>query len=165
MSLQHSDSNDTKFRIYSDYFTIQYPQLVMDETGRMNPKADTPMLNFDQLKDLLLSKDLSRMAELEWIEKGPVRFLDDSVDMWGNKVGFCSWPRSGNSFLKKFLEQITGLTTGGEMKQDLTLQCVGMMGEGHAANNRVLFTKTHHPIPIKQGSGENIKCAAPTVNR
>ena len=51
------------------------------------------------------------------------------------------------------------------MKQDLTLQCVGMMGEGHAANNRVLFTKTHHPIPVKFSKGENHKCAAPTVNR
>jgi hypothetical protein len=37
------------------------------------------------MKDLLLSKDLSRLRELDWIEEngGTFRFLDQSVKMDG----------------------------------------------------------------------------------
>ena len=73
------------------------------------------MVNFDQLRDLYLSKDLSRMAELEWLSKGPARFFDNKVDLTGNRIGMASFPRSGNSFLRKFLESIFGITTGGEL--------------------------------------------------
>jgi hypothetical protein len=41
--------------------------------------------------------------------------------MEGNKIGLASFPRSGNSFLRKFLEQITGITTGGEIRMDIAL--------------------------------------------
>ena len=111
-----------------------------------------------------MSKDLSRVRELEWIANEPVRFLDDSVDMNGNKVGLTSFPRSGNSFMKKFLEQITGITTGCEIKRDITLQCAGLMGEGHSADNRVWISKSHHPIAFKRHKTDTF-CDPMPVNR
>lgn len=101
-------------------------------------------MNFNWLKDILLSKDLSRQQELAWIGKES-RFLDGTVDMAGNNVGFCSYPRSGNTVIKKFIEQITGVVTGGEIKHDVYLYVHGMFGEGHACDNMVWVTKTHAP--------------------
>lgn len=102
--MQHTDDNPTGFRLMSDYMTHKYPQLVMDAEGVLHPKADAPVVNFYQLKELLLSKDLSRLRELDWISQEQNRFLDNTVDMTGNRVGLDSFPRSGNSFLRKFLE-------------------------------------------------------------
>jgi hypothetical protein len=106
-------------------------------------------VNYTELKDILLSKDLSRVDDLQWTSLGP-RFLDGKVDMTGNNIGFCSYPRSGNTFMKKFIEQVTGVVTGGEIRHDLHLYVYGLFGEGHACDNRVWLTKTHHPGGIHQ---------------
>ena len=101
-----------------------------------------------------MSKDLKRVKELDWIDeirtglggKITARFLDGEVDMQGNKVALCSYPRSGNSLTRKLLEQISGIATGCESKSDLTLQMVGMVGESHSGSDRIWVTKTHHPL-------------------
>ena len=52
-------------RLYSDFMTMMYPQCILSkETGILTPKNDTPTINFNYLKELLLSKDLSRVHEL-----------------------------------------------------------------------------------------------------
>ena len=79
------------------------------------PKEGTPKVKFSWLKDLLLSKDLSREMELNWIDPEGYRFLDKSEDMFGNMVAFQSFPRCGNTFLRRFLENITGVYTGADM--------------------------------------------------
>ena len=38
--------------------------------------------------------------------------------MNGNRVAFTSYPRSGNSFLRKILEQVTGVFTGSDLSLD-----------------------------------------------
>ena len=93
---------------------------------------------------------MNRVKELDFIANEQQKFLDAKVGMWGNKVGLASFPRSGNSFIRKFLEQITGITTGNEMTfGDPAYQNVGLIGEGHAANDRVWITKTHHPMEVQ----------------
>ena len=68
LEMQHTDDNQTKFRLYSDYFTYKYPQCDLDrQTGILHPKANTPVVNFNELKEILLSKDLNRVRELDWI--------------------------------------------------------------------------------------------------
>ena len=39
-------------------------------------------------------------------------FLDATVDLSGDRVAFQSFVRSGNTFLRKYLESITGVYTG-----------------------------------------------------
>ena len=99
------------------------------------------------MKDLLLSKDLSRIKELDWISEngGTFRFLDNKVDMDGNRVSFVSFPRSGNSFLRRFIEMITGVVTGSDIGLEITfnLQVCGLMGEGHCNEDNVWITKSH----------------------
>ena len=74
---------------------------------------------FNQLKELLLSQDLSRYGELDWIDSQGLRFLDGS-DLGCNKVAFQSFPRSGNTMLRNYFESITGIFTGSDMPLDLT---------------------------------------------
>ena len=85
------------------------------------PKSDTPTVNLKQLKEILLSKDLSRDRELDWIANGEIRFLDGE-DIDGEKVCFQSFPRSGNTMLRKFLEVVTGVHTGSDRPLDFTQQ-------------------------------------------
>lgn len=55
------------------------------------------------------------MAEYESLISGKTKFLDSEVSMIGNRVAFASYPRTGNSFLRKILENITGVFTGSDM--------------------------------------------------
>ena len=65
------------------------------------------------------------------------RFLDGSVDMTGNRVALQSFCRSGNTFLRRFVEQITGVYTGSDMSIEYTFfeAMMGLAGEGHVNNN------------------------------
>jgi hypothetical protein len=59
-----------------------------------------------------------------------------------------SWPRTGNSFFRRFIELCTGVYTGSDMKLAMTLplQMGGMLGEQHVGSNSVWITKTHAPM-------------------
>jgi hypothetical protein len=46
---------------------------------------------------------------------GENKFLDSKVDMTGNRVCFTSFPRTGNTFLRKIIETVTGVFTGSDM--------------------------------------------------
>lgn len=124
-----------------------FPGYIVDERMRVRPGPTTPVLNWNHMKDLLLSKDLSRVKELDWIAEkgGTFRFLDSSVKMDGQKVSFVSYPRSGNSFLRRFIELITGIVTGSDIGLELTLnlQTCGLAGEAHCNEDNVWITKSH----------------------
>lgn len=108
------------------------------------------MLNWDYIKDLLLSKDLSRQAELSWVDEngGTFRFLDKKTSLHGFRTVFDSFPRSGNSFLRRFIEQISGIHTGADAGTEisLNLQMCGLIGEGHCGVDDVWLCKSHYPF-------------------
>ena len=54
----------------------------------MVPGAKTAQLNFARLKELLLSKDLSKDAAFSKSDNDRLRFLDGKTDMTGNMVAF-----------------------------------------------------------------------------
>ena len=87
-----------------------------------------PTHNFDWLKSLLLSTHLQMDKDYRYNE---YRFLDGQVDMRGNMVAFQSYPRCGNTFLRRFLEQITGVYTGADMTIEQTLHdcMIGLAGQ------------------------------------
>lgn len=126
---QRSDVKDTGFELFSDRIRRVFPQYTLGRYLVFMPKPDTPTINFDEFKRLMLSKDLSRLSELDWIDKKiewrsrifQQRLLDGKVDMTGNRVALSSYPRAGNSLTRSYLEKITGITTGSEAKSDVTL--------------------------------------------
>jgi len=62
------------------------------------------------------------MPKYEAMIAGSTKFLDSKVDMSGNRIAFASYPRTGNSFLRKILENITGVFTGSDMPLFKTMQ-------------------------------------------
>lgn len=66
---QRSDSNDTGYELFSDRIRRVFPQYSLNQQYlTFLPKPDTPTVNFIEFKELMLSKDLSRLAELDWID-------------------------------------------------------------------------------------------------
>jgi hypothetical protein len=72
-----------------------------------------------------------------------------SPSFWGeDKVALASYPRSGNSLLRRLLEALTGTSTGSDARPErpLVQQLVrmGFAGEG-VMDGRVWLVKTHYP--------------------
>lgn len=112
---QRTSANpDSEYELYSDRMTRVFPGLVLNDRQILNAGPGTPTLNYKQLKSLLLSKDLGRNREFDWLQGRNFRFLDGE-DLGDNQVAFVSAPRSGNSFLRCFLEEITGVLTGADL--------------------------------------------------
>lgn len=76
------------------------------------PCGATKSLNFDEVWDTLRSKDAGRLENNRWMFDGTFRFLDGEVPLTSQKVAYCTYPRSGNSYLRRVLEQCTGISTG-----------------------------------------------------
>ena len=85
---KHQADSQTNYEYLSDRMDMKFPGYEMDDRCFIVPKKDTPTVKFSWLKDLLLSKDLSREKELDWIDSEGYRFLDKSEDMLGNMVAF-----------------------------------------------------------------------------
>ena len=73
---QSTADNPTDFMLFSDRIAQLYPSFLLDERCRVRPGPQTPVVSFTQLTDLLLSTDLSRECELDWISSSNLRFLD-----------------------------------------------------------------------------------------
>jgi len=103
-----------------------------------------PNWPFKHLKNLLLGKPLNdNLPELHFMDGKSSQddFEHDSVIM-------SSYPRSGNTLLRAYLEKITGLTTGSDCditkKLNVALMNMGLAGEG-LVDKRVWIIKTHYP--------------------
>jgi len=70
----------------------------------------------------------------------------DGTQNKSNKIGFQSFPRSGNTFLRKYCELLTGVETGGDntLNVNVHLQLQGLKGE-HIVDDTVWIVKTHSP--------------------
>jgi hypothetical protein len=93
------------FELFSDRFVRMWPTYRYDEKLIIRPTAATPTINFNTLKRLLLSPcNEDNLSEYSKIVSDVPKFLDRQVDMEGNRIAFASFPRSGNSFLRKMIE-------------------------------------------------------------
>jgi hypothetical protein len=84
---------------------------------RIRAKPETSVVNFDMLISILKSKDRQMWEQAKWIFKGsenkePI-FLD-GAPIKSNKIAFASFPRSGNTFLRKYFELLSGIQTGAD---------------------------------------------------
>ena len=84
---QSTEANPTEFEIFSDRIHRLWPNCILSSRCAIRPGPDIPTLNFAQLKELLLSKDISRDAELAWVSTKNLRFLD-GTNIFGDQVAF-----------------------------------------------------------------------------
>ena len=101
---------------YSELFLMHFgPSYGCDKMGRVYPKPGTRTVNYGNLMQILKSSDEALFTQNAWIWDGDFKFLDGSHRLLqdeGNHVWFTSYPRSGNSFLRRYVEQISGIATG-----------------------------------------------------
>lgn len=93
---------------------------------------------------MLKSKEEKSYEDNKWMFDGEYRFLDG--EKFDQKIAFNTFPRSGNSKLRRWIEQITGVTTGAtvSLHTSTSLQCMGLKGEA-IVDERVWVVKAHHP--------------------
>ena len=102
------------FEKFSERFLRLYPDYVLDETMHIVAKPDTPVVNLQNLMNLLKSNDEALWNESKWIfDPNHFRFLDGAQNKT-QKVAFCSFPRSGNTFFRKYVELLSGIQTGAD---------------------------------------------------
>lgn len=108
---------------------------------------EAPVVKLDMLVDVLKSKDAGQWEAAKWIfdNNNCPHFLDGAPNN-KNKIAFASFPRSGNSFLRKYFEMLTGITTGADntLHINIPLQMMGMKGED-IVDGSVWVVKTHSP--------------------
>jgi hypothetical protein len=76
---------------------------------RVRARKETKVVNLKQLIALLSSSDRKQWEEAKWVfDKNHFRFLDGESNP-SNKIAFASFPRSGNTFLRKYLELLSGI--------------------------------------------------------
>jgi hypothetical protein len=91
---------------------------------RIRAKADSKkVIDFGLLWDILRSDDKTLLEEHKWIFEGNCKYLDPkserNVENTFNSVSYSTYPRCGNSFLRKYLHMITGVVTGSDMTLEL----------------------------------------------
>ena len=104
------------FFSYSEFFRKHFGHTYgCDSLGRVYPLS-AKVVKFSLLTQILKSKDEALFRENRWIWDGEFRFLDKSESLsrdHGNHVCFTSYMRSGNAFLRRYMEQVSGITSGG----------------------------------------------------
>ncbi len=102
------------FKLYREKIEDYFQGYLINEKMTFEAQRDTPKVNFTQYIELLKSKDLHSLQDNEWIFQGLSKFLDMSETV--PKLTYATYPRSGNSFFRKYFETITGLSTGNDIE-------------------------------------------------
>ena len=67
-------------------------------------------------------------------------------------VVYATYPRSGNSLMRKHFENVSGIATGSDMPMhhhaNVALQVCGFKGEG-IYDDRCWIKKTHYPMTLQ----------------
>ena len=98
---------------------------------------------------MLKDEGKAAVTKLQWAEDGHFRFLHGRGDLTGNMVALQSFPRSGNTFLRCYLEAITGVVTGSDanIEDSFNLAMMGMLGQDTVCDSkRVWITATNYPM-------------------
>ena len=109
-------------------------------------------VSLKELTRVFLSKDMKVYEEYKrkYPDDGMLKFLDGEP-IKGDKVCFNSYLRSGNTFLRKYIEMITGVATGSETnnRSPWPLQLPGFIGE-QIVDDTVWVIKSHVPMRFVQ---------------
>ena len=130
---QHSsDYASSELETFSEKMARLFPGYCLDGQMRIRPLPETRTLSLAWLKELLVSTDASLFEANQWLFENGAFFLDEATEsQTQEKVALASFPRSGNTFLRKYVELLTGLQTGGDnpLHFNVNFQMLGAKGE------------------------------------
>ena len=147
--------NDDYYK-YLEWFEERYQPLGYVIQGeKVVPGESCQTVEWSDLWEILSSDDEQKLKDAAWIfdDVSVPKFLNEksaiNVQTTGNRVGYLSFPRSGNSFLRKYLHNITGIQTGADMGMVMGLGFQQMfcefLGEMHTGAS-VWVQKSHDPM-------------------
>lgn len=133
------------FEKMSDRFRRIYPGYLLDSEMHIRAAPGTKVVNLNELCHLLKSKDIELWNRAKWIYNDELKYLDGTPNN-SNKIAFASFPRSGNTFLRKYFEMLSGIQTGADntLHINVALQMMGMKGED-IVDDTVWVVKSHSP--------------------
>ena len=113
------DQNGAKYSLvkldgflnFTENMQKRYPGYCLSAKGHIVPSTDET-LNLDELLGFFRSKDLSRYEKEKAKFFGPSARYTTGNAVEQMKVLFATYPRSGNSMMRKYFENISGLVTG-----------------------------------------------------
>ena len=101
--------------------------------------------------NLLRSKDLNKYQAEKELFFGPQARYTTGNAQEQMTVEYATYPRSGNSLMRKYFENTTGTATGSDMvlkhSSNVALQFCGFKAEG-ITDNRTFINKTHFPYVL-----------------
>lgn len=105
---------DEDYELFSVVMAKKYPGYVLDQRFMFVNQSDVSV-EIDALVSLLKSKDVATYEKVkDHFFGSQARFL--KLD--GKKhpsVAYTTYPRSGNSLMRKYFESLTGIATGSDM--------------------------------------------------
>lgn len=89
-----------EYETFTEKFTKNRKGFKIEADGLI--RTDTaPTLNFESMKSLYLSKDLTMLDKHREYFEAPSKFLDGKISMDGNRCTYLTFPRCGSTFLRK----------------------------------------------------------------
>lgn len=137
---------DDSWMTFSELIQFKYPGYILDNRHMIANKSDI-CVNLEDLIELLRSKDIAKYHRVKHHFFGEkARYCQTN-----QAVVYATYPRSGNSFMRKYFENITGIATGSDMvmkfSPNVGLQIAGFKGEG-ITDDRCWIKKSHFPFTL-----------------
>jgi hypothetical protein len=146
--VQKGDGTTVEFFNYTEGLRKKFPGYELDKNNVIYNVSDKE-INLDDHWKLLLT-DFNEKLYNEKIAddsfgRTQAKFLSKGLS---DAISYTSYPRSGNTMLRKYLENITGIATGSDQIMKFTLnvslQYQGFKGES-VVQDRTWINKTHYP--------------------
>ena len=126
------ETKDEFFR-YTEGIEHKFPGYTLDSENIVKNVSDK-VIDIEEHMEFLTSRNESDLSKYEQTKANlfaHARFLSGKP---AKAITYTSYPRSGNSFLRKYFENITGIATGSDQFMKFTLntslQYAGFKGEG-----------------------------------
>lgn len=121
------------------------------------PKDGTRTIDFNLMKETLkrpYNGNDKDFESVQWMFEGASKYLDGNVKVQpAERVLYTTCPRSGNSFLRRYFEQVSGVVTGCDINvnyiPNVNLQQIGFKGE-QVVDDSIWICKTHYPLTIPE---------------
>ena len=122
----------------------------MTRSAYILPKTDITV-NLDDLLALLRSKDVVRYERDKSLFFGPTSRYTSGQSREQMSVCYATYPRSGNTLMRKYFENVTGTVTGSDMSlkhsPNVALQFCGFKAEG-ITDDSCWIKKSHFPYVL-----------------
>lgn len=140
--------NDT-FKTFSENLAARWPGYVLK--GEFIVPVSDHLVHMDDLLGLLRSKDIERYQSMKEHFFGSQARYTTGNSQEQMQVVYATYPRSGNSLMRKIFENTTGTATGSDQvlkhTPNVALQFCGFKAEG-IVDNRMWINKTHFPFVL-----------------